>query len=86
VRISDDFSLDKDKYQWILTHYKPSIGRQGQPIISESVSYHSTLEQVSNKMVKLKCNDIDAVTIQLFLREFKDAVDLLTNNLNKLAA
>lgn len=85
MKISDDFSLDKDKYQWILTHHKPSTGKQGQPIVSDSVSYHATLEQVANKMVTLKCTYIDATTIQIFLREFKDSVDKLTYQLTSIS-
>jgi len=47
MRLSDKYSIERDKYQWVLTELSEGKDKDGNPKMKSKDSYHSTLEQVS---------------------------------------
>ena len=51
MKISENYSLKKDRVQWILTEHYTGKDKEGNDKPKERDSYHSTLEQVASYLI-----------------------------------
>lgn len=50
-KISENYSLSKDRVQWILAEHYNAKDKDGNDVIKTRDTYHSNLQQVANHMV-----------------------------------
>lgn len=61
MRISENYSLKKDRVQWILTEHYTGKDKAGNDKAKERDSYHATLNQVANYLINNnELNDLDS--------------------------
>lgn len=63
--ISENYSLSRDRWNWILTEHYTSEDKDGKDKESTRKSYHSSLGQVANYVMNNgDCVDLDAYIMQ----------------------
>lgn len=61
MKISDNYSLKKDRVQWILTEHYTGKDKDDNDKPKERNSYHSSLNQVANHLINNnELNDLDS--------------------------
>ena len=83
MRISENYSLEKDKYQWVLINHVAGKNKKGEATMANNKTYHSNLSQVSSYLVNNQethdLNDYIATANQIMkemeglLREISEA-------------
>lgn len=73
------FELYKDKYQWILTTFRPIVTKDGKEGLSKKKTYHPTFRQVATYMVGVECEG--AVDIESLPDLFDRAAESLASRL-----
>ena len=74
IKINDKFSVERDKYQWLLIESKDGIGKNEQPIVTTRTTYHGTLKQCCNEIAERMMGECESV------KEIKKALnDFLVN-------
>jgi len=76
-KYDDRFSIDSDKYQWLLHDYTRGKNRKGEPSINDRVTYHSTFSQLAIAIIDRSAKDC------LDLLELVDMLMTLENKLDK---
>lgn len=51
TQIADNYTISKDRYQWILTEHYEAADKDGAPKTLTRDSYHSNLNQVSTYLI-----------------------------------
>lgn len=60
MKLCNDFSLTKDRFQWILEEFFDSKDKNGNQKRGSRKSFHANLNQVSGKMLNsCSCNNLD---------------------------
>ena len=54
TKVSDNYSIRKDRYQWVLVEHYLAEDKDGNPKEATRDSYHSTLEQVAKYLMNNK--------------------------------
>ena len=76
IKINDKFSVERDKYQWLLHESKDGIGKDKQPIVTTRTTYHGTLKQCCNEIAERMMGECESVTeILKALDSFDRALD-----------
>ena len=52
IRLSKEWELKSDKYQWILYNIKPGKSKKGEDIEVKKETFHRNLDQVSRYIVQ----------------------------------
>lgn len=61
VKINERFSIERDKYQWVLVEHKNGTSKKGEAIKTEARSYYPKLEQICNEIVEREAGDCATV-------------------------
>lgn len=82
MKLTDQFSLSKDKYQWILTrHWIGEAKKDKSPVECSKDSYHPNLESVARHMLEHHCES--AEDVQELAALFKKGVKILSEAIEK---
>lgn len=83
MKISENYSLKKDRVQWILTEHYTGKDKEGNDKPKERDSYHSTLEQVASYLINNnEVNDLESwIRLAMDIRD--DICSLLKHSLIK---
>lgn len=80
IKLNKDFSLEKDKHQWILIHHYLGFDKKTKEVKEQSdESYHRTLDQVSEKIVEQSGKVSDS--LEGVVAAYKNAVASVTETL-----
>ena len=62
IKINPQFSVEKDKYQWLLHEYTDTVNAKDEPTVSTRTTYHPSLNyclrQIANRMAG-KCETVE---------------------------
>lgn len=75
-KYDDRFSIDSDKYQWLLHDYTKGQNRKGEPTVNDRLSFHANLKQVADTIVDRSAKPcLDLLEIVETLIELEDKLD-----------
>ena len=76
IKINDQFSVERDKYQWLLHDTKDGISKKGEPIKVTRTTYHPKLEQCCSKISERMMGECESVQeIKKALNDFVVQID-----------
>jgi len=61
IKINDKFSIERDKYQWLLIESKDGLSKKQEPIVTTRVTYHGTLKQCCNEIAERMMGECESV-------------------------
>lgn len=81
IKYNERFEFERDPYNWILTEWRDSLGKQGQLIRVSRKTYHGTLTQVCKQIIDRSCDTCeDLVDLEYLIRtiheDLKEAIDV----------
>jgi len=68
IKFNDEFSFERDKYQWLLHQKLPCKDKDGNPKIKVYTTYHGNIKQICGEIIERslgKCKDLDEMQILL---------------------
>ncbi len=76
MKINEDFEVERDAYQWILTQWRDGINpKTKEPTRSKRQTYHATLEQVCGVIVERQCGQCESLSeIIALMKDVKQAL------------
>jgi len=78
IKINDKFSVERDKYQWLLTESKDGIGKDKQPIVTTRTTYHGTLKQCCNEIAERMMGDYSSIAeLTMALDNFSCSLEMI---------
>jgi hypothetical protein len=57
----ENYEIERDARQWILTEKRPGKANSGEDIISKRITYHSTLPGLCKTLLERECGKCDDV-------------------------
>lgn len=81
IKLSERFSVDSDKYNWILHEYYLGKDKDGKPKTQSRVTFHATLEQVAKKIVEQSAKERES--LERMLKVMRNAVYSVEDFLNE---
>jgi len=76
IRINDQFSVERDKYQWLLHETKDGMSKLGEPIKVTRTTYHAKLKQCCNEISERMMGECESVQeILAMLEAFGEQID-----------
>ena len=61
IKINETFSVEKDKYQWLLIETKDGLNKLKEPIKTTRTTYHGTLKQCCKVMMESVVGECESV-------------------------
>ena len=82
IKINDEFSMDRDKYQWIL--YQSYLGkdRDGNPKTHTRETYYSKLDQIAGAIIDKSAKRCETIEELVLMMNY--AANIVTKDLEKL--
>jgi len=81
IKLNKDYSLEKDKHQWIVIHHYIGKDKETKEAKEQSEeSYHRTLEQVSRYILEQSGKVSDS--LEGIVAAYQNAVESVTEALN----
>jgi len=76
IKINDQFSVERDKYQWLLHETKDGMSKLGEPIKVTRTTYHAKLKQCCNEVSERMMGECESVQeIKKALNDFVVQID-----------
>ena len=76
IKINDKFSVERDKYQWLLHESKDGLSKKQEPIATTRTTYHGTLKQCCNEIVERMMGECETVQqIETALEYFESTIE-----------
>ena len=82
IKITERFTVRRDSYQWILSHYYEGKDKDGNPAEKSKQTYHATIKQCCAKILELKAEKCE--TVEQIIDLYENAVEKLTDKVEKL--
>ena len=64
IKFNDEFSFERDKYQWILHQQLPCKDKDGNPKMKPYTTYHASIKQICSQIIERslgKCESLDEI-------------------------
>ena len=78
IKINETFSVEKDKYQWLLIETKDGLSKTQEPIKVTRTTYHGTLKQCCKEISERMMGECESV------KELVDALGFFESTLEDL--
>ncbi len=76
IKINDKFSVERDKYQWLLIESKDGLSKKQEPIVTTRTTYHGTLKQCCNEIAERMMGECESVQgIETLLESIETIID-----------
>lgn len=76
IKINDKFSVERDKYQWLLIESKDGLSKKQEPIVTTRTTYHGTLKQCCKEIAERMMGECESVQgIEALLESFETIID-----------
>ena len=83
IKFNEEFSFERDKYNWILDQTVPGHDKDGAPKDQHRYTYHGTLAQACGTIIELsvaRCETLEEV-IHLLTHAKEELVNHVENNI-----
>lgn len=80
IKINETFSVEKDKYQWLLIETKDGLSKLKEPIKTTRTTYHGTLKQCCKAMMEHVAGECETVKEMLTeIDNFACSLEMILN-------